>query len=403
MKPVAVIVGILLLLLIVGMCCTPKSYSDSDSNSSSDDSSNKSVAKGLGKTLDTGRMGYKYEDKMCVAVKDAPNEHANPPIYDSLINCYIHHMPLGFKWIDGKCKAVAVEPNGVDVFTTEEECKNRHKKLGPDGKPYGQYGYKYEGKMCVGVKEAPNEHANPPIYSSLLDCYRHHTPLDPLGFKWVGDKCEAVLDEPNGKDVFLTEDECYRHKKLGPHGKDNHPYGPGGIEDAYKLVYDGKEEECIKVNKPIDDMNVFTEKECQYRLENGYGPHRKGYHKHTYGPNGKHHEHPYGPDGKHHEHPYGPDGLEDGYKLFYDGKEEECIKVNKPIDNVNVLTKEVCEYKLKNGYGPHGKGFNPDGPHGKGFNPDGPHGKGYRPDLKPHPGHDECACEKNQYIMINSN
>jgi ubiquitin len=340
MKPVAVIVGILLLLLIVGMCCTPKSYSDSDSNSSSEDSSNTSVAKGLGKTLDTGRMGYKYEDKMCVAVKDAPNEHANPPIYDSLMNCYIHHMPLGFKWIDGKCKAVAVEPNGVDVFTTEEECKNRHKKLGPDGKPYGQY-----------------------------------------GFKWVGDKCEAVLEEPNGKDVFLTEDECYRHKKLGPHGKDNHPYGPGGIEDAYKLVYDGKEEECIKVNKPIDHKNVFTEKECQYRLENGYGPHRKGYHKHTYGPNGKHHE-----------HPYGPDGLEDGYKLFYDGK-EECIKVNKPIDNVNVLTKEVCEYKLKNGYGPHGKGFNPDGPHGK----------GYRPDLKPHPGHDECACEKNQYIMINSN
>ena len=291
MKPVAVIVGILLLLLIVGMCCTPKSYSDLDSNSSSDDSSNKSVAKGLGKTLDTGRMGYKYEDKMCVAVKDAPNEHANPPIYDSLMNCYIHHMPLGFKWIDGKCKVVAVEPNGVDVFTTEEECKNRHKKLGPDGKDNHPYG-------------------------------------------------------PHGKD----------NHPYGPHGKDNHPYGP-----------DGK------------------------------------HHEHPYGPNGKHHEHPYGPNGKHHEHPYGPDGLEDGYKLFYDGKEEECIKVNKPIDNVNVLTKEVCEYKLKNGYGPHGKGFNPDGPHGKGFNPDGPHGKGYRPDLKPHPGHDECACEKNQYIMINSN
>ena len=131
MKPVAVIVGILLLLLIVGMCCMPKSDLNSDSNSSSDDSSNKSVAKSLGKTLDTGRMGYKYEDKMCVAVKEAPNEHANPPIYDSLMNCYIHHIPLGFKWIDGKCKAVAAEPNGVDVFTTEEECKNRHKKLGP--------------------------------------------------------------------------------------------------------------------------------------------------------------------------------------------------------------------------------------------------------------------------------
>ena len=318
MKPVAVIVGILLLLLIVGMCCTPKSYSDSDSDSDSDDSSNKSVAKGLGKTLDTGRMGYKYEDKMCVAVKDAPNEHANPPIYDSLMNCYIHHMPLGFKWIDGKCKAVAVEPNGVDVFTTEEECKNRHKKLGPDG-------------------------------------------------------------------------------------KGNHPYGPGGIEDAYKLVYDGKEEECIKVNKPIDDMNVFTEKECQYRLENGYGPHRKGYHKHTYGPNGKHHEHPYGPNGKHHEHPYGPDGMEDGYKLVYNGKKGECVRVNEHINNKDVFTKELCEVILES----HEKGYNPDGPHGKGYNPDGPHahGKGYRPDLKPHsrhPDHDECTYEKNQYIMINS-
>jgi len=365
MKPVAVIVGILLLLLIVGMCCTPKSYSDLDSNSSSEDSSNKSVAKGLGKTLDTGRMGYKYEDKTCVAVKEAPNEHANPPIYDSLINCYIHHIPLGFKWIDGKCKAVAVEPNGVDVFTTEEECKNRHKKLGPDGKPYGQY-----------------------------------------GFKWVGDKCEAVLEEPNGKDVFLTEDECYRHKKLGPHGKDNHPYGPGGIEDAYKLVYDGKEEECIKVNKPIDYMNdVFTEKECQYRLENGYGPHRKGYHKHTYGPNGKHHEHPYGPNGKHHHiHPYGPDGMEDGYKLVYNGKKGECVRVNEHINHKkDVFTKELCEVILES----HEKGYNPDGPHGKGYNPDGPHahGKGYRPDLKPHsrhPDHDECTYEKNQYIMINS-
>jgi hypothetical protein len=213
MKPVVVIAGILLLLLIVAVCCTPKSDSDSDSdsNSSSDDSSNKSVAKGLGKTLDTGRMGYKYEDKMCVAVKEAPN--------------------------------------GVDVFLTENECNYRHKTLGPDGK--------------------------------------HH----------------------------------------------EHP------------------------------------------------------HVHPYGPDGKHHVHPYGPDGKHHVHPYGPGGLEDGYKLVYDGKEEECIKVNKPIDNVNVLTKEVCEYKLENGYGPHGKGYRPD----------------LKPKPQPHPGHDECTYEKNQYILINSN
>ena len=323
MKPVVVIAGILLLLLIVAVCCTPKSDSDSDSNSSSDDSSN-NLLKGLGKTLDTGRMGYKYEDKMCVAVKEAPN--------------------------------------GVDVFLTKNECDYKHKKLGPDGKhikpsPYEQYGYKYEyeSKMCVGVREAPNEHANPPIYDSLMDCYRHHTPLDPLGFKWIDGKCKAVAVEPNGVDVFLTENECnYRHKTLGPDGK-----------------------------------------------------HHEHPHVHPYGPDGKHHVHPYGPDGKHHVHPYGPGGLEDGYKLVYDGKEEECIKVNKPIDNVNVLTKEVCEYKLENGYGPHGKGYNPDGPHGKGFNPDGPHGKGYRPDLKPkpqpHPGHDECTYEKNQYILINSN
>jgi len=384
MKPVVVIAGILLLLLIVAVCCTPKSDSDSDSdsNSSSDDSSN-NLLKGLGKTLDTGRMGYKYEDKMCVAVKEAPNEHANPPIYDSLMNCYRHHTPLdplGFKWIDGKCKAVAVEPNHIDVFLTEKECVDNH-KLGPDGKhhlkpkpaPYGQYGYKYEGKMCVGVHEAPNEHANPPIYSSLLDCYRHHTPLDPLGFKLVDGKCEAVIEKPNGVDVFTTEKECVDNHKLGPDGKHHvHPYGPDGKHHVHPYGPDGKH-------------HVHP-----------YGPDGK-HHIHPYGPDGKHHVHPYGPDGKHHVHPYGPGGLEDGYKLVYDDKEEECIKVNKPIDNVNVLTKEVCEYKLENGYGPHGKGFNPDGPHGKGYRPD------LKPKPQPHPGHDECTYEKNQYILINSN
>jgi hypothetical protein len=346
MKPVVVIAGILLLLLIVAVCCTPKSDSDSDSdsNSSSDDSSNKSVAKGLGKTLDTGRMGYKYEDKMCVAVKEAPN--------------------------------------GVDVFLTKNECDYKHKKLGPDGKhikpsPYGQYGYKYEGKMCVGVREAPNEHANPPIYDSLMDCYRHHTPLDPLGFKWIDGKCKAVAVEPNGVDVFLTENECnYRHKKLGPDGK------------QYGYKYEDKM--CVVVHEAPNGVDVFlTENECNYRHKTlgPDGKHHEHPHVHPYGPDGKHHVHPYGPDGKHHVHPYGPGGLEDGYKLVYDGKEEECIKVNKPIDNVNVLTKEVCEYKLENGYGPHGKGYRPD----------------LKPKPQPHPGHDECTYEKNQYILINSN
>ena len=392
MKPVVVIVGISLLLLIVGVCCTP-SQNDSDSDS---DLTLVAPSKGLDKPLNTGRIGYKYEDKMCVAVKDAPNEHANPPIYDSLMDCYRHHTPLdplGFKWLDDKCKAVAVEPNHIDVFLTEKECVENH-KLGPNGKhhlkPYGQYGYKYEGKMCVGVHAAPNEHANPPIYSSLLDCYRHHTPLDPLGFKWVDGKCEAVADEPNHIDVFLTEKECVDNHKLGPHGKDNHPYGPNGKHHEHPYGPNSKHHE--HPYGPGGKHHEHPYGPNGKHHEHPYGPNSK-HHEHPYGPNGKHHEHPYGPNGKHHEHPYGPGGMEDGYKLVNDGKEEECVKVNKPIDNVSVFTKDVCEYKLENGYGPHGKGFNPDGPHGK----------GYRPDLKPHPGHDECTCEKNQYIMINSN